>query len=643
MNSIVFNILTRIFVRKNYEKGCNHPDIGQSTGMHPDVAKLVEAGRISDEIGARLSELAPGKFCLHKNWGAGKILSWELAAGKLMIDFEQNEGQEMGLKFAIQKTEPLDENHFRAQKLESMKELRALADDKPVELVKRILKSLGGSLKLDQLERELIGSVIPEDKYKKWWEGAKKQLRETRAAIVPTKRTDPLVLRDEDLTAGESLVLDFDSARDLKAKARALEAIIKDFSHVKDNVEVQKKIADDIDSTVRKGIKLHLGQALDLLVGRDDMMAVSEVLVLEDSALRLSDLIATESDKIGDELGSLPAARQRKVFEAFPAAFGDDWVKEIIGIFDTVGPRGLAEIAKLLIEEEKSDHLYSFLRGQITGRSLGPDSLLWICRERKKLAEPIFDHEVGNAILSLLERDAMDDGPRKSSRLQTYFMEDKELIIDLLAEADENEARNFARKLHSGQIFGELDRKSLMARVIKVAPATQELVTGDATEKKTDEMVSSWISIDRRKEELNDLTTVQIPENREEIKVAKSHGDLKENAEYHMAKDNQKVLMRRKSDHEIALLNVMGTDFKTVKTDSVAMGTIVDLDTPDGEKTMTILGAWDSDPDNNVISYLSGMAKALLGVKPGETVDVMGKQMTVKSIAAYKGPLTKKK
>jgi len=93
--------------------------------------------------------------------------------------------------------------------------------------------------------------------------------------------------------------------------------------------------------------------------------------------------------------------------------------------------------------------------------------------------------------------------------------------------------------------------------------------------------------------------------------------------------------MRRKSDHEVALLNVQGTDFKGAKTDSVSIGTIVTLDTKDGEKVMTILGAWDSDPDNNVISYLSGMAKALLGAKVGETVDVMGNEMTVKSIDAY--------
>ena len=602
--------------------------------MHPDVAKLVEAGRISKEVGERLSQLAPGQYCLHKNWGAGKVKSWDLSSGKLVIDFEQNENQEMGLKLALQKTELLEGDHFRAQKLESMAELRGLVTENPVELVVRILKSLGGSLKLDQLERELIGSVIPEKDYKKWWESTKKALRETRAAVVPTKRTEPLVLRDESLTPGQSMVSDFFEAKDLKAKARALEAIIKDFTHVKEDAEAQAKIASDIDATVRKGIKFHLGQALDLLVGRDDLMEVSDNLVLEDSALRLSDLIQTENDKIGEELGSLPAARQRKVFEAYPAAFGDTWVKEILGIFDVVGPRGLAEIGKLLIEEGEEASLYTFLRQHITGRTLGPDSLLWICRERKKLAEPVFDHEVGNAILSLLERDAMDDGPRKSSRLQSYFMDEKDLIADLIGGAEVNVAKNFGRKLHQGQIFPELDRKSLMARVIKAAPETQELVTSDGEQSNTD-IVSSWDSIDKRKAEYKDLVDNQIPQNREDIKIAKSYGDLRENAEYHMAKDNQKVLMRRKADHEKALGEVQGTDFKNVEPDAVKIGTVVTLESDGEKKQMTILGAWDSDPDNDVISYLSEMAQSLLRATVGDTVEVVSQKMTVKAIAAY--------
>ncbi|SHJ83236.1 Transcription elongation factor, GreA/GreB family [Rubritalea squalenifaciens DSM 18772] len=604
--------------------------------MHPEVAKLVEAGRISEEVGTRLSEIAPGKFCLHKNWGAGKVKDWDLRSGKIVIDFETNEDQEMALQFAIQKTEYLEEDDFRAQKLESMGELRRLADQDPVELVKRTLQSQGGSMKLDQLERELMGSVIPEKDYKKWWESAKKALRASRVAVVPTKRTEPLVLRDENLSPAESLVMDFENARDFKAKARALEAIIKDFKYFKGDADAQSRINKNIDEAVRKGMKMHLGQSLDLLVGRDELMELSEVMDLDASAIRISDIIATEGTRVGEELGSLPAARQRMVFEAYPAAFGDSWVEELLNIFDNVGPRGLAEIAKLLIEKGESEKLFAFLRKHIVGRTLGADSLLWVCREREKSSEPVFDFEVGNAILSLLERDSMDDGPRKSSRLQSYVMEDRGLIGDLLKSADNNETRNFARKLHQSQIFAELDRKSLMARVIKAKPETQDLVTGEGSEKKEEGVVSSWDSIEKRKADLADLKNNQIPQNREDIKIARSYGDLRENAEYHMAKDHQKVLMRRQSEMERALDTVQGTDFSNVDTSEVNIGTIAHLEDEKGNKiTITILGAWDSIPEENVISYLSEMGNSLLGLKVGDTVDIKSQTMTVKEVEAY--------
>lgn len=604
--------------------------------MHSEVAPLVEAGRISEEIGTRLSQLSPGNYCLHKSWGAGKVLEWDIRGGKITINFEKNENATLGLQLAISKTELLDSDHFRAQKLEAMDELRQLAVNDPVELVRRTLKSNGGTLKIDQLERELIGSVVPEENYKKWWDGAKKVLRESRAAIVPTKRTEPLVLRDENVSPADSLLQDFDAARDFKAKARALEAIIKDFKHFKDNAEAQEAINKSIDESVRKGMKLHLGQALDLLVGRDELMAASEIIELDASALRVSDIIANEGAKIGTELGSLPAARQRMVFEAFPAAYGDSWVDELLVIFDIVGPRGLAEIAKLLIEQDNSTELFAYLRKHIGGRTLGADSLLWVCRERKKSTEPVFDVEVGNAILSLLERDVMEDGPRKSSRLQSYFMEDRVLIADLLTGADNNEVRNFARKLHQSQIFPELDRKSLMARVIKACPQTQELVNSDGAEKKTDGVISSWDSIAKRKEDLEDLITNQIPQNREDIKIARSYGDLRENAEYHMAKDHQKVLMRRQADTEQALASVQGTDFSNVGTEEVNIGTVISfVDANNSEVVYTVLGAWDSDTDNNVISYLSELGNSMLTLKVGDTLKVQSVDMTVKSISAY--------
>ena len=156
--------------------------------MHPDVAKLVESGRISAAVGERLTQIAPGNFCLHKSWGSGKVISWDLFAGKVTIDFERESGRVMGLKLALEKTEALDPGDFRAHKIEQTEELRALAQSAPAEVVIRTLKSHGGSMKPDMIDRQLSGSVIPEEDYKKWWDRAKKALRETRQVVVPSKR-----------------------------------------------------------------------------------------------------------------------------------------------------------------------------------------------------------------------------------------------------------------------------------------------------------------------------------------------------------------------------------------------------------------------------------------------------------------------
>ena len=139
-----------------------------AAGMHPDVAKLVEAGRIPQTVGERLSEIAPGNFCTHKAWGAGKVKSWNIPVGKVTIDFEKQPDQEMALQFAILKTEPLDPEHFNAKKIEDIDALRELVVNDPAGLVRRTLESHGGSMMLDQLDRELCGSVVPEADYKKW-------------------------------------------------------------------------------------------------------------------------------------------------------------------------------------------------------------------------------------------------------------------------------------------------------------------------------------------------------------------------------------------------------------------------------------------------------------------------------------------
>ncbi len=586
--------------------------------MHPDVVKLVESGRITQSVGERLSQLAPGSFCLHKAWGSGKVTDWDLFGGKVTIDFEREPGRVMGLKLALEKTEPLEAEDFRSQKIDKIEELRAQAQSDPATVVVQTLEAHGGSMKPDQIDRVLCGSVVPEEDYKKWWDRAKKAMRESHRVVVPSKRNESLVLRETDLSPVQTLISDFDGANSLRDKAKILDDLRKHSRALVDEGATEGLLAK-IEEISRKGLKLHLGDVLDLLAGRDELLESLKDVNLADNALRLHDVLASASGALAPEMAGLPAARQRRIYESFPEAFGDEWVEKILGVFDRVGTRGVAEIAKMFSDRGQMGTLLEHIRSALSRHALGPDALAWICRERKRASEEVFNHEVGSAILSVIEQDSTDEGPRRTLRLQNYLMEDRELIADLLSGVDMNEVRNFSRKLLQSPAFAELDRKSLMARVIKAHPEAQELVTGDDGPRK-ETLIVSWDSLEKRKAEYEDLVNKRIPGNIKEIAIARSYGDLRENFEYKAAKQMQAVLARRKTELEKDLDNAQGSDLMGAETSSVNIGTIVTLESEGGTEQYTVLGAWDSDPDKRIVSYMSEIGQALIGKKVGDKV-----------------------
>jgi len=591
--------------------------------MHPDVAKLVEAGRIPKAVGERLSQLAPGKFCLHKSFGAGKVIEWDLPAKKVTIDFEKAAGQVMELQFAFQKTEPLPDDDFRSRKIEQIEELRSRSKQDPVEMIVHMLQSHGGSMSADAMEKELCGTVIPAAEFKKWWDSAKKSLKESRRAVIPSKRTEAIVLRGTDQSPAESMVADFEAARDVKGMIRGLEAIASDIGAFAEDPEALKRLLHDIDAGARKAAKVHLGQALQLVAARDEVIDSSQTLELDPTAVRLADLVrSADAAKLAEEVSTLPTTRQRAVFEAFPAAFGDHWIDPIVRVFDRVGARGVTEIARILGDRGGMPALTHHLRSALARRSLAVDAVIWVCRERREAAKEVFTPDVGACVLNLLENDHLADGPRKTTRLQSLLNDDKTLLGDLVASMDVNESRNFARRLLDCPVFGELEKKSLMARIIKARPATAELVSGES-KKREEPLLVSWESLERKKTELDELIRVRIPQNIKDISIARSYGDLRENFEYKSAKDLQRYLGHRKNELEKDIARARGSDFKGSEASTVNIGTVVTLvDKAGVEQVITVLGAWDSDPEKKLVSYLSEVGKALVGRAPGETVQV---------------------
>jgi transcription elongation GreA/GreB family factor len=221
-----------------------------------------------------------------------------------------------------------------------------------------------------------------------------------------------------------------------------------------------------------------------------------------------------------------------------------------------------------------------------------------------------------------MERDQFKE--KRDRRLQDMLANDQDLIIDLLAVATDEELREVMRKLIGSPHFEELNKRSLLGRVVRTYPEVEVLITGKGEDDKKNELIVSWKSLEVRKEEYDDLVTKKIPQNRQDIQIARSYGDLRENFEYKSSKEQQRVLMRQKSEAERDLARARGTDFAGVTNEKIAIGTTVKLRrvSDGGEETYTVLGAWDTNPEKHIISYLSQMAQVLIGHTVGEHVTV---------------------
>ncbi len=134
--------------------------------------------------------------------------------------------------------------------------------------------------------------------------------------------------------------------------------------------------------------------------------------------------------------------------------------------------------------------------------------------------------------------------------------------------------------------------------------------------------------------ELNELKTVKRPAVILAIAEARAHGDLKENAEYHAAREQQGFIEGRIQDIEAKLSNAQIIDVtKLPNSGKVIFGatvTILNLDT-DEEVTYRIVGDDEADIKNNLISVNSPIARGLIGKTADEVVNIT----TPKGVVEY--------
>jgi len=587
--------------------------------MREEFEKLAAAGKISRQQIEPLLQVGTNGYVFHRSWGVGKVVNWDWLFSKVVIDFQSRAAHSMDLAFAADSLKALPADHIMARKFTELPKLREMAALHHLDLIKLVLQSYGGKATVDQIQQLLVPDVITED-WKKWWEVAKREMKKDGHFQIPTKKTEPVVYQVQEVSLKDRLIADFRAAKGLKAKLAVGNEFVKSFSDLGE-IGVINEVINGFNTDINSHQRTQPALALEAIFLRDELRHLTGTQP-EPNELAPAAIWA-QVTKPWTILEQVSAAKHKRALQSFKDANPERWFEVLLGGINNVSTKLAGEIASLLIHEGKLQALKDQLARLISQHAATSELLLWLAKERSDAFADILGPEVFRAMLSAMERDQFNNEMKRSNKLGDYIMNDQSLLVELIGSADLEVIKDLTRALQLSPCFDDMDKRSLLARIVKTYPAVQSLISGEQS-KQESALLVSWDSLERRKNEYTDLVQKKIPANSKEIAIARSYGDLRENHEYKAAKEMQKVLMRRKAELEQQLVRARGMDFGNAKTDQVNLGTRVHVTEllNNHHESFTILGAWDGDPEKGLISYLTPVGQALLNRKPGDEVDL---------------------
>lgn len=607
--------------------------------MNPEVIdQLVEKDPSLESSRPALEAMKEGACCIHRSWGFGQISGFDQDRGMVLIDFEEEDRKSHAMDpvFCIGKLEVLAEEHILSKHRANPSEIETLAKKEPVELIIDILSTCeDGCAQSREIERVLAFLLGPV-KGKKWWTATKKLLVKDPRVAVPNKKTEPYVLRDEPVKPEQEILQDFFDEKRSKHKIILAEKLF-DLASEKEDLQADlPQVLSELTVAIMEARNLSQADRLYGIWVRNNLARD-----VEEDVEQLEPTSASILEECKDDLPGLanqmPTKFHRRFIDLVTRVYEADWKPLVVNLMQNTTFKFSGECAHFFVDHEESKLLVSSLNKALDEQNLKAPVLLWILKFRdlakfKKVLSPLISPRLLTAVFSAIDYESLQNATSRRIPLAEILSDDRELLPDILSKGSAENAKDLAQALLLNPGFEDLSKRSLLARFIKRHPEIQSLIGGggsrsgssdDSAPVTDDSLIVSQVSYDQKMADLDLLNKEKIPANSQAIEAARELGDLRENAEYQMAKDEQKLLLARQSELQTDLMRAKPTDFTDAPSEMVGIGSIVNLsDSHSGEnQKYVILGAWDSDPDNNILSYLTPLGQRLLGKKKGDSVE----------------------
>ncbi len=589
---------------KLYGDRSTYKALSEAVGLHKATSDIPKTWEKVDRLEGLLA-FDVGTVVAMEGKGVGRVVEANLGLESFKVDFEKIRGLTVGFKAAPKLLRPLAPPHVLRRKLEKPEELKAMT---PPQLLHLTLQSYDRALTAGEV-RDILAGIVGETQWTSWW-GAARKHAQVVASGTGARQTYHWAESSGD--AMDSVWRAFEKApprrkierlkREGARDAGLRDRMTENLALVAENtMDADPGLAFEIWFAIeRSGSKV----AADLDWSPEDL--------LEGQAQRV---FAGIEDRLLRERAYVMVRERR---EDWPALYRDAMTREL-------DPRALDLLSEGLAHGAPKE-LERFLDSLLAQPHRNPAAFTWIA-ERAAVDEAMRTRNplrLLQQILTVLNRDEF-----ATFRVRLLILaESGNTLPRLLPHLTEEQAAQAEDAIQRASNLEPFQRDALVTAIhLRFQNLRKE--SGPPPLYATPDSVTS------KRAELQQILTKDIPANRKAIEEARAMGDLRENFEYKSARQRHEYLNARAISLNAELARVRLIETEGTDISEARIGSRLHLRNPTGTRIMTILGPWESKPEEDVISYESDLAKELLGKKPGEVVGITGEDWTIEKIEPW--------
>ena len=567
-----------------------------------------------------------GCFVFHRSWGVGIIR--KLANDTLTINFGKAAGiKEMKLSMAVTALKPLAKDHIWVLKATKQKaELAEKIKKDKVWALKTIIKSYDNLCDFKKIKAELVPGILTAGEWTSWNSAAKKILESDAQFGVSPTDINMYTVRDHELSAEEKLSNEFKAQKQFFAR---VDILMKFF---------ESDLTDKTSDFFAEMYSYFTGYLKNITKVNEQVITswliVNNITAIDKQfAVPSKDTFANLYNRIEDPREiylSLKDSKQTHLRSDFLNAIRmlPDWDKQYIRLF----PTALKEdMLTLLINEGHTDEVQKLVKTAFDQYKDYRETVLFFfekCQDKEWYQNAGVSYEKQLiTLINIIEltfreinNHVNSTDNKKINKNATALLFQESTLYAYMFSGDETLVKKMYTMIDDIADIDPSYKAQTRSKILDKYPDFKFRVS----EEKDDQpkgMIVTAQKLAEKKAELERIQKVDIPQNAQDVAEAKAKGDLKENQEYKSAKEQQHFLSLQLAQLQSELNRAVVFDPTTSTTSMVSFGTVVTLTDNDSgkEETYTILGPWESDPDNNVISYMSPFGNAVLNRKAGET------------------------